>query len=517
MKSNKKLLKKITSKEFGLLIMGVKVNLSLENNQEFICYDKSSGIIIMDNILVEEDINIRGHYKHNIYICGNSKINANLHIHPNTRINILKICDKVEIFGNLLINTNVEISCLLLFDESKIGNISLNGNIHKLEILGKSQVGDFQIYRANITSILIINAKAGNFNIHENAFVENISIYGDASIGYFSFSSNAVIETFSVSQEAKIKFFTIRDNAKINIIHIKDNVEIGEFNFDGGEIAKEIIFKNLITKKIIFKNSGTTFFPKRNSKILLTDMKLEELSFINFHTDKIVQINSVNSLNTNTSFIQFTRSSFSKLELIGNKFHEFNHIKFDNSDLTKSFIANTSFPNLIKKEEEDSKEQEKLFFEQLKTVFTKQGNRTEALKCQAKELNAFYKSITWKKEHFRDKLTLCFSKWSNEFGTDWIKGIKKLIKVTIPIYILIILFNGNYTFNFWEKEIIAKNISLYLKFIFPFPSFFGSDRFVDILDLNKNVFIIILLVISYIFIAIMYYQIIQAFRKFGKK
>ena len=164
-------------------------------------------------------------------------------------------------------------------------------------------------------------------------------------------------------------------------------------------------------------------------------------------------------------------------------------------------------------------QQSKLFAEQLKTIHQSQGNRSEALKYQAKELDAHYLELNWK-DHIWDKLTLVFNKWTTNFGTSWVRGLSTLLLVSFLLYAVLFLFSWP---SFENMSGIDKVSSEFVEFMNPTSHIWkrwdyvyelnGLDPEKDMLPVGIKAW----LLFSKVVIVTMIYQIVQAFRKFGKR
>lgn len=310
------------------------------------------------------------------------------------------------------------------------GDIALTGNYpYNVEIMGDSVLGDFNIF-GEVTT--------GDFNISGKATTGYFWIYGQATTGYFWISREATTGNFSISDKAKTKRGLLANRGRIKSLVIQGKSTIPRWLFKGGEITESVLVKDLETEELLFEGSGTKF----PDEIRLENVKLKALRFVDFRATTNVMITNVApKANKEDTYLEFTRSSFLKLELIGNRFEAFEFLIFENSDLTSLFMAGTDFPKEVRTRvasavtESDSGErpqseiyhkdrrQAKLFFEQVKTVMIGQGNRTGATRYQARELEEHYRLTKfWSRKSILDKITLWFNKYSNGFGTNWLQG-----------------------------------------------------------------------------------------------
>ena len=154
-----------------------------------------------------------------------------------------------------------------------------------------------------------------------------------------------------------------------------------------------------------------------------------------------------------------------------------------------------------------------------------QGNRTEAIKYQALELNEHYHlTDLWPPRHTLDKLTLWFNKYSNGFGNNWLQGVGFFLLVTLILYILTLSTVLGWPWQ-WGVANLNDYASHYFDFINPTSHIWKRWDFIYELEFGKGFpedsvlpwGIKLLLFVSKILIITMIYQIVQAFRKFGKR
>ena len=148
----------------------------------------------------------------------------------------------------------------------------------------------------------------------------------------------------------------------------------------------------------------------------------------------------------------------------------------------------------------------------IKDSYNKEGNQIEVLEFYKNEMLLFKEEQKYKGRWrlTEDSISLFFNKESNKFGTSWWQGIKFTFFVTTIFYALFLLtFCDEITFR-WTKKAISETI----KHFFEFLNITKWDiKPFGIKDYNWGY---VILFIGRIFIGYGYYQIVQAFRKFGK-
>ena len=120
-------------------------------------------------------------------------------------------------------------------------------------------------------------------------------------------------------------------------------------------------------------------------------------------------------------------------------------------------------------------------------------------------------AIDHKKKNKIDTIILCFNKISNEFETNWLKGVIFSLTVGSLFYFIILFFITSYI----KFNISTEGISNFLTSLVDVFNITKWDN-LEIIGVKLKGFSYLLLFIGRIFIGYGYYQTIQAFRKFGK-
>jgi predicted metal-binding protein len=149
----------------------------------------------------------------------------------------------------------------------------------------------------------------------------------------------------------------------------------------------------------------------------------------------------------------------------------------------------------------------------IKQNFKQEGNNIEAIRFYKEEMHLYSKELAIKgyKTSREEKIILWFNKWSNFFGISWWRGIRFTFCVSVLFYFIFLWTCSNYLYY----DFSARGVNNFL------TSYF---QFLNITDWKINPFNIgdlnggyIILFIGRIFIGYGYYQMIQAFRKYGKE
>jgi hypothetical protein len=544
---------------------------------EFVEHLKGSGIIIkggkkifshthlsvvVSNVIVTGNVQIDFDFDRTITLQGESKI-PNLSFGKNATIEALNIAGESTII-NLIITNKAVLKRSVVYDKgiihsiqvkengkvklfnfntksTELGRISLlnsgsiqtlnvlqNTKLYGIEVKGNSHIGSLSITSESYVNNIQINelSRVKHFSISGKSKVLPIHINGNAEVTKIECKGEANIKWFVVSEKAHVLDFYLEEEVNIGSIIMKDSCKVDCFNLNGGEITHKFDFVKLETDKLVFKGSETKLLSKTDSPLNINNIKLNVLGFIDFYSDKTIKLTSIAVLNRNAeNYIEFTRSSFKKIEFIGNEFEDFNFFVFENSDFKNSFIANTMFPKEVQtrgrndsKIFEDSLRQAKLFFEQMKTAYFNQGNRSEGLQYQAKELEMLSRLTKWEKGTKGDWLSLKFNWFSNKFGTDWLRASLFFVVVTAILYFVLLCFTENFYIDFGNLKETPKFIANYFEFINPTTFVLGRWHFIEGLENGElGIKVSAWLLFSKILIVVLIYQIIQAFRKHNRK
>jgi hypothetical protein len=231
-------------------------------------------------------------------------------------------------------------------------------------------------------------------------------------------------------------------------------------------------------------------------------------------------------IENDNGFFVIKNSDLGKTTFMGSDFSTL-YLDFHSSKITESFLSDTIMPyqikTFIKKEGtvtiKDNPEQQRLGYGQLKKVYENRGDGVTALSYYSKEMNALMISPNI---GFGERINLFLGRISNNHGTDWVLGlISTFVCGGICFFFFCFHFNIKPSLTeqgwgfFWNNSMPAfleffnplhktKEIAAILKNIKP-----------DEVKLNWDNSLVDF--VSKIFITYFEYQLIQAFRKYGKK
>lgn len=223
--------------------------------------------------------------------------------------------------------------------------------------------------------------------------------------------------------------------------------------------------------------------------------------------------------NEQFGFWVIKNSDLGKTTFMGSDFSRL-YLDFKSSKITESFLSDTIMPSEIKSHDGiSSSEQQRLGYGQLKKIYENRGDAISALEYYAKEMNALEKS---NKISLWEKTNLFLGKISTNHGTNWARGLFSTMICTLLCFSLI-SFSSGISFSFTKVGWIFfcnNSIPAFLEFFNPLHK---SKDIISILKNTKPELIKLTWAISVvdflskIFITYFEYQLIQAFRKHGKK
>ena len=523
----------------------------------------------------------------NVFICADAKVEGVL-ISDQTKTGDFKIYERAQTRGFSIINeaqtgyfhflnqtrslgfeiqNNAKVKGLNLLGETCVSHIKLthNSELGNTKIADKAQIavdGFFKICDNAKTGYIVArqNANLRQLRISVEAQTGPIEISGMVQIKEFSIDHSSNVSDIYILQQAEIREFIIKGEATVRDLSISGNgdTRIDSIKIEGNTHFKGISIERILSESIYLRganinrqceilNSKVDQIEIRGSnqiiaeKISIKSVSFRILNFIDFQFNNPVEITRLEPFEKTKGFryIELSRSFFSKLILNNNSFQKLDFLVFESSDITNSVITQTKFPEHIQSSDPETgdfpyqslktvkdKFQAKLFYEQLKTTFNGQGNRTESIIYQAKELDIHYFNLSWKGD-FKDKFSLWFHRRSTYFGTNWFKGFYQFVTISILLYTLILWSTERVTWT-WPWMVNLSDLSTYtfhfFEFINPTKNLLGKWDYIYVLegidpkDPNDHLsgYLGGLLFGSKFILVILYYQIIQAFRRLGK-
>lgn len=366
----------------------------------------------------------------------------------------------------------------------------------------------------------------------------------------FVFSNDLGIEKPELTTD-----FTIRKNNIRFLLFEKINHIQGRLRFSGNKFGEEngsssfynSIITNVLFGKNIFLNytsfktvtfKSTTensrppgsafefpgFYKNTFSKVSFSEsnfmniFQFENCDFLDttwFENCNKIENNHINFIDCKfDKYSLFDNSKFHKIEISHSKFLE--KASFDNFETNDfkihqvTFAGAAYFDDLNKNNNKVIEDWDRKTLRSIKRELVNTHNQIDYLRFKAYELKAYKKEVDKINLQWKDSLILKLGEESNNFGLDWTKGIRFILKWSFFFYVLYIIWYAYYVNDPNCNPTIEEFFVNYLKFLNPF-SFLKSP-----IEDAENYFLpFLFFMLGKIFVSYGIYQTIQAFRKFG--
>ena len=518
---------------------------------------KTKKALRFENVIIEEKIKIENIDEELIALrfvnCEIKELVIN-----NCKTDFIQFQNKTEI-GQLNIGNNSQ-TRFISFENStsKNGiNIWTNSVCEGIHVFYESNVSNILIdgKQTNGGYIQAENSKIGTVFCDNGASLMYIELV-DSKVSNFEFIGKSIIEFMNIQKTLIQKF-----NAKNSYIDLHININESSINYFNIQVNSipELNFENTFIHSIFYKNIISSSFNLRNCKVLnfvFKEMKtgkdgliqLIDCEIANLTFDKMINLSSFNISNlkplkeatvfkysiypksnfarggnlfeliekkdiiTNISFIS---SDLGKM-LISSNLSEFDNFIFANSKISEIFIAGPQLPKIKTIDGEDLILQQRIAYNQIKKIYENRGDAITPLKFFRDEMDSYRLQtfIDTEKKSLSEKFQLNFNKYTNSHGTNWIKPLLLTLKTSIFLYIIYCLLIFGFDFN---AEINFNLIPYYFEFLNPTHKVnFIKDFNIETNSLSDNIALSIDF-INRILVPLLVYQLIQAFRMYGKK
>lgn len=356
---------------------------------------------------------------------------------------------------------------------------------------------------------------SSNKNIYKDKFtiessrIKKLTIYSDHfhKKGILENSLNAHIMEIYVSETNFSEGFVFSGLGKqLDNLEIITSPELkGVLKFEGWAVDKLYITGVNQNLKLLFKSIIFKFF------VINDFTNYSDMSFDKCKGDKGTTFNLSDSDLGATKFNEFA-------------FDSFGAIKIDNATLDKiKLTANTWFNDEVlqigngtqtKQEEFKSKRE---IYRQIKQALKSNGNQIDSLIFQAKELAAFRGELkNSQKYKLADRVIMLVSR-SNDYGLNWGKPVLIVLLVTLLLYLILLPYLSDkiaYSISF-KIEDCENTWNAFSSNLSVFWQLFNPIRQIKV-TYGENVisgWIYFIDLFHRIFLGIMIFQIVKAFRK----
>lgn len=392
--------------------------------------------------------------------------------------------------------------------------LQLKGLSDYVEIISEPKIG-FKITSnsANSINLAILRLKSKYDNEHKiivdsDYFTKGLKdLYTDYSNCEFHGQVDFEGQAFVVSTSFNKTIF--REEVSFSEAAFERNVRFHQTIF-----KKQAKFSNTTFKKLV-----DFYFSEfhEDQQFHLTDFD-DKAIFSNVKFKKSIQFLH-NKVKTNT-FISFENAQFEYgLDISRSNFWctvQFWGAKFDKKQTLKSrkskLYQNDGFASNEQVGEIGASARLRESFRIVKSSFISSGNHIEARKFHRLELRAYQDELCLSRcfQRIDEKLLLWLNKWSNDHGLSWSRGLLFTLLTTLLCF-----------------TIYLSNFAKWLKWDFSNQAVWTTIKhYIELLNLTKwdyqpfgldnEPYGYTILFISRIFIGYGYYQLVQAFRKYGK-
>lgn len=335
--------------------------------------------------------------------------------------------------------------------------------------------------------------------------INNIILNNNKNINYLDCRLNQ-INSLYINNCSFFEGFTLNGN-NIERLQIHTSIFKRDFEFLENKLSSFSLIKRCIFDEVKAKKSNFGIETEFNNiefleRVDFTELKSEKtkLKFKNCTFKKNTYFDNSNVLNIEFNSVIF--QGITSFQLL-NCFHL---IKFETSYFEKiGFFEGIKLGSLNSIDTNTIRT--------IKGQLLKSESKIEYLKYHALDQRKYFQKLKIKDY---DYYVLWLNKKSNDFGRNWIKGVKFTLVSSLCFFLLLIFINSfissKYPLTFSNKDSSFAGFSIilleYLKFTFSLD--FKNEEF------QSNGFLYFIFIIAKIFIGYGIYQTITAFRKYGK-
>ena len=440
----------------------------------------------------------------------------------------LKI-DSLQNFKSITID-NCEITTLSIFNShsldkyfvrllnNRISNYIINDlDIHSFEFYNNNEIdANISIVKLTSKSLLLSNVSLSKlsidkFNIEQIEFHE-ITLKTDLTINIDD-GGIANIINFGTCKYISVKKCEF-PNFILGGSHLENPFEDKRI-IEGKTIEIELGFDTI--------SKGNMFIDRLNiSKLFVygnnneTNISIQDCEITEFKVHRFINRNIINLTNlifNKNSTVNITNSYFGQTLFTNIDFNPAKKFYIHLTQLIDIKSNNVSWPINIKTKNHIDK---KSIYRQLKSAMLSQNDKIQALEFEAKEMDAYRKEIQTNGEWY-DKFILWASS-TNDFGQNWWKAIKYLIRVALIFHLSAILFI-NWGSSDYLLEIVDKieAIAYYFNPIHTTKDLWGiynSSTYPVYENISDWFYFFDFL--ARLVTGFFYFQIVRAFRKYAR-
>jgi|GEM_PF-5121175 len=480
-------------------------NLLFENCQ--------AGHIYIDNSSFG-DINIAGPSTVVEYIRISGGSFKTVAVYDNAKCRFLAIEKNDDGEPNVFVDGPQTVLDYLKFQEAKIG---------MLELARNATAGEIDIERSVARYIkLFENTSLDNLQITDNSTclrldLETVTInerlsIRDSTINYFWFQVKGLLEgnidnstiqvlkykalcstVFNISYSKMIEFSLQRiRTGKDGLIQLI-NCAVNTLEFDTVLNLASINIKDLTPLKSLRRYKH---YPGDGGEGAIVDW---------YETGEFTGVAQINIFNSDIGKTMFSSN------LSG-----FDKFCFSNSKIIEAFIAGPRLPDIYARPGENEDEQKRIAYSQIKRIYENRGDTITAMKYFRLEMEIYHGQL---KNNLEDKIPgekfqLLFNQFTNRHGTEW----QKALMVTLLSSVLLYAVYCTLLFGFdFHGHIKWRLLPYYFEFVNPTHKIDFLKQFAYSTNTVRDSIALVLDSLCRITVPLLLYQMIQAFRKYGRK
>lgn len=551
----------LTSEEFDGIIQR-KLSFEKYSDNIEVRFDGASYKIIFNNIIFNSPINIVEHNfgninfidckfreleikspKHSNFLFHHTLIDSFLcEFEKNGNIQLQFDDCIVKYFSsnNCTIKLNILLSEIAYFRISKsTATINISNCVCNTLNIINSLILLFETTHSTILQLLINNNSNGKIRINEYCLIDELTILDSGKLDIINdpdsdFAlTDSIVNTINIS-DSNFKDFNIRQGNKF--LCAINNINLNNTSINNFKIESTIIL-TLEISNVTLKTDDTFIITDCNLAFVWMH-NVTALGFLGFYRSKVMPLKDTfnailedsSNISENNLYEKFKLPSGSSLKITDTDLGKaiFTSCDFSDSTLVTTFsnflniqINGSSLPDVI---ESPSKEGNLNYqylretYAQLKKVFENKSDNIMAMRYYAYELNAHRLDLKSKNKKLTGELfMLNVNKITNNFGESWPQALKALVIVAIPIYTLYLFSLGIFPSSNYDTDLTIKTFGLILDFINPIHKTNEIADKLGITDDSINGISIAIEGFSRIILGFLIYQLIAAFRKYGKR
>ncbi|MFN3849150.1 MAG: hypothetical protein ACK4NY_06960 [Spirosomataceae bacterium] len=418
-------------------------------------------------------------------------------------------------------------SDIIFKDSPLIKKVELNQLVeYKGDIIFKdNNIDELVIYGGKFKKDFII--ESGDFNqivsIKNGEFDEKFEINGGNFKEKVEFIGGSFTNNISISQ-AKINYLNIDNIEKISRFFTHKEVYINRFSFTATKGIFNLFINETSFNQVEFLRSilsKDSFFQVNQAKIQeLTFDRFSNFGNIHFTNIEVLELSRLNFANITTDEpkIKLINSDLGKTTIIDCNLTGYT-FEFQSSKMSEMFLVGTRMPHSVNIKSIDN-EQKRLALSQIKKVYENRGDSLTANEYYAEEMKTYYKQL-WQEFNIKkipEILNLSLNWISNNFGQSWFLAL--ILALTV-IFISLELLTYSLGFSATNNIIYAIKWKLGLIFDFIHPTTKLNDFIKNLTgELPSNISWLTKFIFGFsrfVVIPFFIYQLIAAFRKYGKK